>query len=68
MGRTDLLTWAHRLVRRLSASLRSTLTTEVVRPLLEPILHPSRWRIRALGLSTAIGHPLFYLFWGKLLP
>lgn len=40
----------------------------MVRPLLEPILHPSRWRIRALGLSTAVGHPLFYLFWGKLLP
>lgn len=44
------------------------LSAEVVRPLLEPILHPSRWRIRALGLSTAVGHPLFYLFWGKLLP
>lgn len=68
MGRTDLLTWAHRIVRRLSASWRPSLTTEVVRPLLEPILHPSRWRIRALGLSTAVGHPLFYLFWGKLLP
>lgn len=39
-----------------------------MQPLLEPILHPSRWRIRALGLSTAVGHPLFYLFWGKLLP
>ncbi len=63
-----MLTWAHRLVRRVSTSLRSTLTTEVVQPLLEPILHPSRWRIRALGLSTAVGHPLFYLFWGKLLP
>lgn len=48
--------------------MHSTLTTEVVQPLLEPILHPSRWRIRALGLSTAVGHPLFYLFWGKLLP
>lgn len=63
-----MLTWAHRLVRRVSTSLHSTLTTEVVQPLLEPILHPSRWRIRALGLSTAVGHPLFYLFWGKLLP
>jgi two-component system CAI-1 autoinducer sensor kinase/phosphatase CqsS len=40
----------------------------VVRPLLEPILHPSRWRIRALGLSTAFGHPLFYWIWAKLLP
>lgn len=63
-----MLTWARRLVRRVSAGLRSTLTAEIVQPLLEPILHPSRWRIRALGLSTAVGHPLFYLFWGKLLP
>lgn len=39
-----------------------------MRPLLEPILHPSRWRIRALGLSTAIGHPLFYWIWDKWLP
>jgi two-component system CAI-1 autoinducer sensor kinase/phosphatase CqsS len=52
----------------LTASLRATLATEVVQPLLEPILHPSRWRIRALGLSTAVGHPLFYLFWGLWLP
>jgi two-component system CAI-1 autoinducer sensor kinase/phosphatase CqsS len=40
----------------------------MVRPLLEPILHPSRWRIRALGLSTALGHPLFFWIWGKQLP
>ncbi len=63
-----MLTRARSTARQASVSLRSTLTTEIVRPLLEPILHPSRWRIRALGLSTAIGHPLFYLFWGKLLP
>lgn len=44
------------------------MATELVQPLLEPILHPSRWRIRALGLSTAVGHPLFYLFWEKYLP
>ena len=48
--------------------LRSWASNEVVRPLLEPILHPSRWRIRALGLSTAIGHPLFYWIWSKWLP
>jgi two-component system CAI-1 autoinducer sensor kinase/phosphatase CqsS len=41
---------------------------EVVRPLLAPVLHPSRWRIRALGLSTAVGHPVFYLLWGIWLP
>jgi two-component system CAI-1 autoinducer sensor kinase/phosphatase CqsS len=48
--------------------LRSWASNEVVRPLLEPILHPSRWRIRALGLSTAFGHPLFYWIWSKWLP
>ena len=41
---------------------------EVLRPLLEPILHPSRWRIRALGLSTMVGHPLFYICWALWLP
>lgn len=48
--------------------LTSWASNEVVRPLLEPILHPSRWRIRALGLSTAFGHPIFYWIWAKLLP
>ena len=48
--------------------LASWASNEVVRPLHEPILHPSRWRIRALGLSTAFGHPLFYWIWVKLLP
>ncbi len=48
--------------------LQSWTSNEVVRPLLEPVLHPSRWRIRALGLSTAAGHPLFYWVWGQLLP
>jgi two-component system, CAI-1 autoinducer sensor kinase/phosphatase CqsS len=48
--------------------LKSWTSNEVVRPLVEPILHPSRWRIRALGLSTAFGHPLFYWVWAKLLP
>jgi two-component system CAI-1 autoinducer sensor kinase/phosphatase CqsS len=48
--------------------LKSWASNEVARPLLEPILHPSRWRIRALGLSTAFGHPIFYWIWAKLLP
>lgn len=59
-------------IRALYASgtglLQSWASNEVVRPLLEPVLHPSRWRIRALGLCTALGHPLFYWIWGKLLP
>lgn len=48
--------------------LRSWTSNEVVRPLVEPILHPSHWRIRALGLATAFGHPVFYWVWAKLLP
>ena len=32
------------------------------------ILHPSRWRLRWLGLFTLIGHPLFAWIWGQLLP
>jgi two-component system, CAI-1 autoinducer sensor kinase/phosphatase CqsS len=48
--------------------LRSWASNEVVRPLLEPVLHPSRWRIRALGLTSTFGHPLFYWIWAKLLP
>lgn len=48
--------------------LRSWTSNEVIRPLLEPILHPSRWRIRALGLSTAFGHPVFYWIWAHELP
>jgi two-component system CAI-1 autoinducer sensor kinase/phosphatase CqsS len=48
--------------------LRSWASNEVVRPLLEPVLHPSRWRIRALGLTTGTGHTLFYWIWAHLLP
>ncbi|HVZ42306.1 MAG TPA: HAMP domain-containing sensor histidine kinase [Ramlibacter sp.] len=48
--------------------LRTWTSNEVLRPLVEPILHPSRWRIRALGLSTTVGHPLFWVIWAKWLP
>jgi two-component system CAI-1 autoinducer sensor kinase/phosphatase CqsS len=48
--------------------VKSWTSNEVVRPLLEPILHPSRWRIRALGLSTSLGHPLFWWIWTRPLP
>ncbi|MEY4712872.1 MAG: hypothetical protein RIS88_2322 [Pseudomonadota bacterium] len=46
----------------------SFVTDAVSEPLVEPILHPSRWRIRALGLSTALGHPLFYAIWTGWIP
>ena len=48
--------------------LRLWTSDEVMQPLVEPILHPSRWRIRALGFSTLVGHPLFYLAWALWLP
>lgn len=48
--------------------LRSLAATERMRPLFETVMHPSAWRIRALGLSTAIGHPLFHLIWTHWLP
>jgi len=51
-----------------AAQLRAWASNEVIRPLVEPVLHPSRWRIRALGLSTAVGHPLFYIVWALWLP
>ncbi len=35
---------------------------------LQPILHPSLWRLRWLGLFTLVGHPLFHLIWGVWLP
>jgi two-component system, CAI-1 autoinducer sensor kinase/phosphatase CqsS len=40
-----------------------------VRPsLVEPILHPSVWRIRALAVATMLGHPLFGAIWQWWLP
>jgi len=41
---------------------------EVMQPLVEPVLHPSSWRIRAIGMSTMVGHPLFYAMWAFWLP
>lgn len=34
---------------------------------LEPILHPSPWRLRLLGLGLAVGQPLFGFIWAKWL-
>lgn len=56
------------LYRAATLRLRSWGSSEVRRALLEPILHPSTWRIRALGISTLFGHPLFYLIWTGWLP
>ncbi|MBL0422280.1 HAMP domain-containing histidine kinase [Ramlibacter sp. AW1] len=50
------------------ASMPRRVAGAMLQPVVEPILHPSEWRIRALGLSTAIGHPLFYWVWTYWLP
>ncbi|WP_309678966.1 HAMP domain-containing sensor histidine kinase [Polaromonas sp.] len=34
---------------------------------LEPILHPSRWRVRLLGLTLLVSQPLFGLIWSQWL-
>jgi two-component system CAI-1 autoinducer sensor kinase/phosphatase CqsS len=52
----------------LAQRLRQWARREVRPSLVEPILHPSQWRIRALGISTMLGHPVFYVIWTWLLP
>ncbi|MDI1236052.1 MAG: HAMP domain-containing sensor histidine kinase [Polaromonas sp.] len=42
--------------------------TELLQEQLVLILHPSRWRLRWLGLFTLVGHPLFGWIWGQWLP
>lgn len=56
------------LLEAASHRMRHWTSTEVLKPLVEPILHPSVWRIRALGVSTMLGHPLFYFIWSQWLP
>ena len=34
----------------------------------EPILHPSPWRLRLLGLTLLVGNPLFGWIWSRWLP
>ncbi len=48
--------------------LRAFTDASVMQPLFETVMHPSEWRIRALGLSTCLGHPLFHLVWSRWLP
>jgi len=56
------------LYRAGTQRVRSWVSTEAKQALVEPILHPSTWRIRALGFSTLLGHPLFWFVWSQLLP
>ncbi len=47
--------------------LRARIMAELFQEQLALILHPSRWRLRWLGLFTVIGHPLFGWIWGHWL-
>lgn len=58
----------HQPTAELSRSLPGLLLELIREPVLEPILHPSPRRLRALSLSTAVGHPLYYLVWTWWLP
>lgn len=40
---------------------------ELFQEQLVPILHPSPWRLRWLGIFTLVGHPLFWWIWGHWL-
>jgi two-component system CAI-1 autoinducer sensor kinase/phosphatase CqsS len=51
-----------------SHRLRRWASNAVLQPLMEPVLHPSQWRIRSIGASTMLGHPFFYLAWAVWLP
>lgn len=53
---------------RWSTRLHAFAAETLMQPPFGPVLPPSEWRIRALGLSTALGHPLFYLVWTRWLP
>ena len=53
---------------RLSKRARAFAADRLLQPLVEPVLHPSQWRIRALGLSSALGHPLFHAVWTGWVP
>jgi two-component system CAI-1 autoinducer sensor kinase/phosphatase CqsS len=56
------------LLETLGQRVRFWASGTVLQPLMEPVLHPSQWRIRAIGASTMLGHPLFFLAWAVWLP
>lgn len=56
------------MLEGLTHRVRHWASNEVFRPLVEPVLHPSQWRIRAIAASTMLGHPLFFLCWALWLP
>ncbi len=53
--------------RRVTAPLLQQAFARWILAPLEPILHPSPWRLRLLGLAMFGGHPLFYGLWSSWL-
>jgi two-component system CAI-1 autoinducer sensor kinase/phosphatase CqsS len=49
-------------------AMRGRIWPELLSEQLEPILHPSPWRIRMVGLFTLAGQPLFFWIWRYWLP
>lgn len=63
--------WIHTLWIGPGARARlwcARIRAELLQEQLVLILHPSRWRLRWLGLFTLVGHPLFGWIWGQWLP
>jgi len=52
---------------RVPAWLSRHLLTQGLPSPLEPILHPSPWRLRLIGLSLLLGNPLFGWIWSSWL-
>ena len=60
--------WARLPARALAAQWLGQLRDGLLQAPLEPVLHPSLWRLRWIGLFTVVGHPLFGWIWRDLLP
>jgi two-component system CAI-1 autoinducer sensor kinase/phosphatase CqsS len=59
---------ARAMVEATRYRLRHWVSTEVLAPIADSVLRPSHWRIRALGVCTLVGHPLFFLIWSFTFP
>ena len=68
MHRAAYSTPPRALLEATTQRVRRWIEKEVVQPMLEPILHPSPWRVRWLAITTLLGHPLFWFAWARWLP
>lgn len=53
---------------RLSSQWAQTWSETLLAPLFDPLQSPLPRRVRALGVTTAVGHPLFHLLWTHWAP